>query len=100
MNFFTAEDLKIQLKHLASYLFHGNNAAIGSYLQKQINDNPINEKYFSSEITGVFSSIREKEKDETIKALRENQGNVSKIAKQLEMNRYSVVYRNKKYNIK
>ena len=51
------------------------------------------------ESTGVFSAIVQKEKEQIIKALMENHGNVSKTAKQLGMHRQSLIYRIKKYKI-
>ncbi|MEL7565091.1 MAG: sigma 54-interacting transcriptional regulator [Dehalobacterium sp.] len=100
MNLVTDEDLKIKLKHLPAYLLYGNNVTTGGYLQKETIAKPINNGYSKREDINVFSFILEKEKDEIIKALMENHGNVSKTAKQLGMHRQSLIYRIKKYNIK
>lgn len=48
----------------------------------------------------VFDAIRNKEKDSIIKALFENNGNVTKTAEVLNMHRQSLIYKMKKYDIK
>jgi arginine utilization regulatory protein len=99
MNFVTNEDLKIKRKHLPTYLF-SNNVTKSSCVQKKSTDNDEKHCYFEPETISVFSTIAQKEKEEIIKALIENHGNVSKTAKQLGMHRQSLIYRIKKYNIK
>lgn len=48
----------------------------------------------------LYSAIRENEKNQIMQALIDCNGNVSKTARTLNMNRQSLVYRMKKYNIK
>nr|WP_236860370.1 sigma 54-interacting transcriptional regulator [Candidatus Formimonas warabiya] len=100
MNLVTDEDRKIGWKHLPAYLLSGNNVTTGGYRQKETIVKPINNEYSKPDSIDVFSYILEKEKEEIIKALMENHGNVSKTAKQLGMHRQSLIYRIKKYNIK
>ncbi len=52
------------------------------------------------EETGVFATIRQKERDAIIAALENNGGNVSKSARTLGLSRQTLVYRMKKYGIK
>ena len=100
MNLVTDQDQKIKLKYLPAYLLSGNNVNTGGYIQKESSFNRNRHReYLEPESTGVFSSISQKEKEEIIQALMENQGNVSKTAKQLGMHRQSLIYRIKKYNI-
>ncbi|EHL08369.1 PAS modulated Fis family sigma54 specific transcriptional regulator [Desulfitobacterium sp. LBE] len=103
MNFVTDEDLRISKDHLPVYLFSIDNAANhgaqGSSPPKEPVDRNRESKPPEPESTGVFSAIVQKEKEQIIKALMENQGNVSKTAKQLGMHRQSLIYRIKKYKI-
>lgn len=47
----------------------------------------------------LYETIKEKEKTEIMEALMRSGGNISKAARDLKMNRQTLVYRMKKYNI-
>jgi len=99
MNFVEDGELMIKKKHLPAYLFTGIDAASGGYRQKDTIAIPVHDLPENKE-TGIFSAIKDKEKNAIILALMDNGGNVSKTAKQLGMNRQSLVYRIRKYQIK
>lgn len=47
----------------------------------------------------LFSTIENREKAAITQALLDNNGNIAKAARQLNMNRQNLVYRMKKYHI-
>ena len=119
INIADKDDDKISFRNLPKYLFDkhsipvdkvspGFNPAEYADLPNQISiqalsgcetpnysqeENPAN-------MDNVFSTIRENEKKKIIDALLLNNGNVSRTARYLNMNRQTLVYRMKKYNIK
>ncbi|MFR6257734.1 MAG: sigma-54 interaction domain-containing protein [Anaerovoracaceae bacterium] len=77
---------------------HGRSILIENKNDKTYENESIENHELSAE--NLYAAIRKNEKKQIMQALIDCNGNVSKAARSLNMNRQSLVYRMKKYNIK
>lgn len=103
MSMVSAEDSLLHLKFLPQYLMEDDqNKQDGHNLLFRASEPHTQATPVFSEDTSsnVFTSIREEEKEQIIQMLYKCRGNVSKSARELNINRQSLIYKMNKYGIR
>lgn len=115
MNFVEKDEYYIRQNHLPPYITTDNTGFAKQLNKNNVDTEPLNihfskkseyaltenlqERHNTIPTTKISESIKQRQKEEIIQALIDAEGNVSKAARNLNINRHTLIYRMKKYNI-